>query len=237
VTDALRIIDSTEVAPAQLEAFYDEILTPSFDSAELEDRTELLDALADPDSATRGAIAFDATGLIGGGIVGDWFADSSVMLISYLAARPGFRGHGVGKQLIREILPAWASRFGALLIVAEVEDPRFYQVDEQHGDPEARLRFYAGLGAKIVDLPYFQPALSAEQPRVRHLFLMVLTTDQSVARVDNSIDAATLTRFIDEYLAGTEGDVDDKEVRRLREALQSKDVIPLVEPAKYLNKT
>jgi len=30
VTEALRIIDSTDAAPAELEVFYDEILAPSF---------------------------------------------------------------------------------------------------------------------------------------------------------------------------------------------------------------
>ncbi|BBX45228.1 hypothetical protein GCM10009641_21810 [Mycobacterium cookii] len=235
MAEALRIINSTELARAQLEAFYDEILTPSFDSAELEDRTELLDALADPESVTRGAIAFGATGSIAGGIVGDWFTGSCVMLISYLAARPGFRGHGIGEQLIREVLPAWTSCLGALLTVAEVEDPRFYRIDEQHGDPEARLRFYARLGARIIDIPYFQPALSKEQSRVRNLFLMQLGADESVTRQDNMLDSATLTRFIDEYLAATEGDVDDDEVRALRAALQAKNAIPLLDPAEFLS--
>jgi hypothetical protein len=90
------------------------------------------------------------------------------------------------------------------------------------------------LGAKIIDLPYFQPALSAQQPRVRHLFLMRLCADQSVTRHDNTVDSATLNRFIDEYLAGAEGDVDDDEVRALRGALQAKSAIPLLDPAEFL---
>ncbi len=198
MTEALRIIDSTDVAPAELEIFYDEILAPSFDFAELVERSELLGALADRTSVTRGAIAFDEAGLIVGGIIGDWFAQCRVMLTSYLAARPGFRGRGIGKRLMAEVLPAWTSHFGAVLVVAEVEDPRFYQADEYHGDPEARLRLYASLGARILRIPYFQPALSAQQPRVRNLFLMVFSADQSVMRENNRIDAATLRCFIEE---------------------------------------
>jgi GNAT superfamily N-acetyltransferase len=235
MTDAVRIVASTDLATGELEVFYDEILAPSFDSAELVERSELLADLADDASVTRGAIARDEAGLIIGGIVGDWFADSSVMLLSYLAARPGLRGHGIGRRLLDEILPAWTSRFGALLIVAEVENPQFYQADENHGDPEARLRFYARLGAKIVDIPYFQPALSSEQSRVHNLFLMVLSADQSVLRRDDAVDAATVRCFIEEYVTGGDGDVDDDEVRALRQALQAKNAIPLLDPAEFLS--
>jgi GNAT superfamily N-acetyltransferase len=234
VTDALRIVASTDLTPAELAVFYDEILAPSFDSAELVERTELLADLADDTSATRGAIAYDETGLIIGGIVGDWSAASRVMLVSYLAARRGLRGHGIGGQLLGKVLPAWTSRFGALLVVAEVENPRYFQSDEGHGDPEARLRFYARLGAKIVDIPYFQPSLSPDQPRVRNLFLMVLSADQSVLRDDNRVDAETVRSFVEEYLTDSEGDVDDDEVRALRAALHANDAIPLLDPAEFL---
>jgi GNAT superfamily N-acetyltransferase len=237
VTEALRITNSTDAAAAELEVFYDEVLAPSFDSAELVERSELLGALADPASETRGSIAFDEDGHIVGGIIGDWFARCRVMLTSYVATRPGLRGRGIGTQLLAEVLPAWTSQFGAVLTVAEVENPRFYHADEYHGDPEARLRLYATtLGAKILDIPYFQPALTAQKSRVRNLFLMVFSADQAVMSENNKIDAATLRCFIEEYLAGTEGDVDDDEVRALREALQTDEGVALVDPAEYLGK-
>jgi GNAT superfamily N-acetyltransferase len=237
VTEVLRIIDSTDAAPEELEVFYDKVLAPSFDSAELVERAELLGVLADPASETRGSIAFDGDGQIVGGIIGDWFARCRVMLISYLAARPGFRDRGIGKRLLADVLPAWTSQFGVVLTVAEVENPRFFQADECHGDPEARLRLYAtALGAKILDIPYFQPALTPGQPRVPNLFLMVFSADRSVMREDNRIDAAPLRCFIEKYLADTEGDVDDDEVRALRAALQTDDGVPLIAPAPYLGK-
>ena len=235
MADALRIFASTDLAPGELEAFYDEVLAPSFDSAELEERAELLANLSDDASVTRGAIAYDEANQIIGGVVGDWFAESRVMLISYLAARPGLRGHGTGRRLLDEVLPAWTSRFGALLSVAEVENPQFYHDDEEHGDPEARLRFYTRLGAKIVAIPYFQPALSAGQPRVQNLFLMVLSAAPSVLREGNGVDAATVRCFIEEYVTGSEGDVDDDEVRALRAALRANAAIPLLDPAEFLN--
>jgi GNAT superfamily N-acetyltransferase len=237
VTESFRIIDSTDVPNIELELFYDEILAASFDSAELVERPELLAALADPESATRAAIAFDQTGLTVGGIVGDWFATCRVMLISYLAARPGLRGRGIGKRLLAQVLPAWTTQFGAVLVVAEVEDPRFYRDDEYHGNPEARLRLYASLGAKILDIPYFQPALSAQQPRVRNLFLMAFGVDQSVRTDENGVDAAVVRCFIEQYLADTEGVVDDEEVRAVRGALAAKAGVALLDPAVYLRNT
>jgi hypothetical protein len=142
-------------------------------------------------------------------------------------------GLGHGRTVVS--LPAWTSRFDALLSVAEVENPQFYHDDEDHGDPEARLRFYARLGAKIVAIPYFQPALSTEQPRVRTLFLMVLSGEPSVLRGDNDVDAETVQSFIEEYVTGSEGAVDDDEVRALRTALRANAVIPLLDPAEFLN--
>ena len=42
-----------------------------------------------------------------------------------------------------------------------------------------------------------------------NLFLMVFTADRSVMTENNRIDAAPLRCFCQEYLGGTEGDVDD----------------------------
>jgi hypothetical protein len=90
-------------------------------------------------------------------------------------------------------------------------------------------------GAKIVAIPYFQPALSTEQPRVRNLFLMVLSAEPSVLREDDGVDAATVRCFIEEYVTGSEVDHNDDEVRILRESLHAKDVIPLLDPGEFLN--
>lgn len=230
----MHIGDSFDLTADELAEFYDEILAPSFGEEELVERPEMLEALADRKSVTRGRVAIDEADVIVGGIIGDWFADSRVMLMSYLAARPGLRGHGIGKRLVADALPVWMSDFGAVLAVAEVEDPRFYENDEDHGDPKARLRLYAGLGAKILRMPYFQPALSAEQSRVRNLFLMVFEADPSVMRGQDRVDAAPLRQFVEEYLSSTEGTVDDEEVRAVRAALQTESGVELVDPAEYL---
>lgn len=230
----MRIVDSYTLDSEQLGRFYDEILAPAFDVDELVERAELVDALADRNSLTRARIALDGTGEIIGGVIGDWFAAGRVMLLSYLAARPGLRGHGIGQRLLADATPSWISDFGAVLVVAEVENPRFHVADEGHGDPTARLRLYARLGAKILRMPYFQPALSKEQARVPNLFLMVFSADESVMRGSDRVAAEPLRRFIDEYLESTEGAVDDDQIRGLRAALNSGEGIELEDPSEYL---
>jgi hypothetical protein len=46
---------------------------------------------------------------------------------------------------------------------------------------------------------------------------------------------AILRRFVEEYLAGTEPDADDEEVRVLRKSLHSKGGIPLLDPVEFLS--
>jgi GNAT superfamily N-acetyltransferase len=150
VADVLRIIASTDLAPGELGAFYDEILAPAFDSAELVERAELLADLADDGSVTRGAIAYDEAGLVIGGIVGDWFAESRVMLISYLAARRGLRGHGIGRRLLGEVLPIWTSTFGALLSVAEVEIRSSTTATKIVATPRRGFAFTRGWARKLL---------------------------------------------------------------------------------------
>lgn len=124
---ALRIVETKDVSATELGSLYDEILAPSFRPAELESRAKVLDALTGDKSGPGGLLAVNPAGLIVGTIIGDWFGDCRVMLISYLAVRPGFRGCGVGKLLLAEAFASWRERFAPALILGEVEDPRCYR--------------------------------------------------------------------------------------------------------------
>ncbi len=59
----------------------------------------------------------------------------------------------------------------------------------------------------------------------------------AVVTNDGGVDAAIVSRYFEQCLADTEGDVDDDEVRMVREALAAKAVIPLLDPAAYLRRT
>lgn len=234
--EALRIVETQDVSVSELEYLYDEILARSFRPAELESRAKVLNALSGEKSVPGGLLAVDSAGSIVGTILGDWFGDCRVMLIAYLAVRPEVRGCGVGKLLLAEAFALWRKRFAPVLILGEVEDPRHYRERDPlgFGDADARLRLYGALGARILAIPYFQPALSRHQPRVYNLLLMVFEADPSVMKGDNAVDGNIVSCFIDENIARSEGRADDHEATRLREALQGQSGITLLTPADYV---
>lgn len=236
VMGALRIVETKDVSVTELELLYDEILARSFRPAELESRAKVLKALAGDKSVPGGLLAVNPAGLIVGTIIGDWFGDCRVMLIAYLAVRPEFRGCGVGKLLLAEAFALWHKRFAPVLILGEVEDPRYYREHDPtgFGDADARLRLYGALGARILAIPYFQPALSRHQPRVYNLLLMVFAADPSVMKGDNAVDGKIVSCFIDENIARSEGWTDDNEANSLREALRGKSGIRLLAPGDYV---
>lgn len=234
--EALRIVETQDASVTDLESLYDEILVPSFRPAELESRAKVLKVLAAENSVPGGLLAVDPAGSIVGTILGDWFGDCRVMLIAYLAVRPEFRGCGVGKLLLAEAFALWRKRFAPALILGEVEDPRHYRERDPlgFGDADARLRLYGALGARILAIPYFQPALSRNQPRVYNLLLMVFEAHPSVMKGDNAVDGKIVGCFIDENFARSEGRADDNDANSLREALRDRSGIRLLSPADYV---
>lgn len=203
----LDVRDSKDLPASKTEEFYDTVLAPSFIDSELIPRAEFLADLNDPRGETVASVALGDAGEILGGAVGQWFPQCRVMLTAYLATRPGRRGGGVGGKILRAVAADWQRRVDPLLIVGEVEDPR-HHTDIGFGDPERRLKFYAAAGAKIIRVPYFQPAIHADGDRVPHLFLMTFAVADECRRGDHGIDAAPVRGFLAANLAANEGSVD-----------------------------
>ena len=59
-------------------------------------------------------------------------------------------------------------------MLAEVQHPDYHEAHPRHGDPLSRLRFYDRFDALIIDVPYYQPALSAGLQPVYGLLLLAL---------------------------------------------------------------
>src|ERR1700722_12427574 len=156
-----------------IEAFYRQILVPSFPPAELVSLDEVQE-IADREDASIW-LTEDDEGIILGGAVAEWDASVRVLLLSYLAVRPGVRGGGIGGPLYLAALESWRQRFKPCLVLAEIEDPaapvhgkdhgQDHNEDdgkdhnEEHGAAAARLRFSLNRGSRVLDFPYFQPAL------------------------------------------------------------------------------
>ncbi|MER7168409.1 GNAT family N-acetyltransferase [Micromonospora sp. NPDC000207] len=177
---------------------YAEILLPSFPPDQLESVDVLDEGVASGTTHVGVAVADDR-------LLGMAVADSfdGVLLLSYVAARPGLRGGGVGSALLTGLLPRWRDRIGAEVVLAEVEDPRRHPVGE-FGDPRARLRFYQRLGFGLLPFPFFQPRIRPESRRQHGMLLMVQTTGVPVR-------ASLVRTFVTEYFAGAEGETVDED--------------------------
>jgi len=213
----------------QLTELYQDVLRPSFPPAELvslpsflEDhaagRLESLGVVEVPDGAAPvsgpGAVG---PGRVVAGVVGSWSAGARVLLVQYLAIAPGRRGGGIGAALLGAAVSAWQEELRPAMVLGEVEHPRFHAASEAHGDPEARLRFYARHGGRVLAVPYFQPGTSPGADRVPALLLMTLATEDPDA---TSVPAAPLRTFLREYLADSEGSVaDDAPTRALLDSV------------------
>jgi predicted N-acetyltransferase YhbS len=206
--------------------FYQTILQPNFSADELEAQDDLVAGMqADRAYAL---VARAPEGVIVGGAVSDWFAGSQVLLFSYLAVPDEFRGNGIGGQLLAAAQNAWTEELAPLLIVGEVEDPRYYQ-DTGYGDPFRRVALYENNGIRSLPVPYFQPALRPGASRVPHLLLMV--SGGTAARPGTErVDGAIVERFLTEYFELCEGPPreDDPEYYTMLEHCRQPGGLPLL---------
>jgi GNAT superfamily N-acetyltransferase len=204
----------------QVDALYQEILQPSFPAEEL---CGLDDVRQMIDHGHPSWIAVDDDGQVLGGAVGDWEPGLRVILLSWLAIRPGLRGGGVGGKLLDTALDAWRRDWAPCLVLAEVEDPAQHHGSELTGDPTARLRFYRQRGGRALDLPYFQASLRPGAPRVPGLLLMVLHADaQFAGQRPDTIDSAVVREYLEIYQQQCEGQVGtDEQANALWRALDA----------------
>ncbi|WP_175008298.1 GNAT family N-acetyltransferase [Cellulosimicrobium sp. TH-20] len=210
--------------PDLLRSLHRDVLAPSFPPAELVDEQELLDAHASGRLRSLGVVE---EGRVVAGVVGEWFADARVLLVLYLAIAPGRRGGGVGGRLVTAALEDWRT-LDPLVVVGEVEHPAHHAGSEAYGDPVARLRFYARLGARVLALPYFQPGDGPGGERVPALLLVSFPLGPHTAGDD--VPAAPLRAFLAENLRESEGTLaDDAAARRLLDAAGG-DSVRLVDP-------
>lgn len=221
--------------PGLLRSLYRDVLAPSFPPAELVDERTFL---AGHDAGRLRSLGVVRDGRVVAGVVGQWFPDARVLLVQYLAIAPGARGCGIGSRLVTAAVASWRA-LEPLLVVAEVEHPDHHTGSEAHGDPVARLRFYARLGARVLALPYFQPGGGPGGERVPALLLMSLPLDAATGASGASrrwggsgdVPASPVRTFLEANLRSSEGVLaHDAATRRLLDAARG-DRVALVDPA------
>lgn len=186
---------------ALLGEVYARLLVPAFPASELVGEPELEAALAEGAGSLLAVL--DPEGTPVAAAFGRWSAPSRVMLLWYLAVDPSIRGHGLGGRVLAEAVGAWRGRFAPCLVLAEIEDPGG-PVHERHGDPRRRLAFYEKAGAKVLDLPYFQPGIGDPARRVHGMLLLALHVAPEYA-ADGAVAGAPVGAFLREYLQEAEG--------------------------------
>ncbi len=161
-----------EASGTELSDVHADILSPSFPPHELMTLERLTDEVENGTTSVR--VVRDEDGVLAGTAIATWYLEARVLLIDYLALRPGQRGGGLGRALLSSSVVAWAEQYDPCIVIAEVEHPDAHDAHPQHGDPEARLRFYARQGARLLPLPYFTPGVGEGAVRVGGMMLAVL---------------------------------------------------------------
>jgi GNAT superfamily N-acetyltransferase len=212
------IVRLTEPGPLVYE-LYDSVFEPSFHPDELCSRDTLQSMVQ------RGVgdcwVSLGPGGEVLGGLMGEWDADPGVMLVAWIATRPGLRGSGVGGPLLDVAVASWKDRFDPCLILAEIEDPAHHAAEEAHGDPAARLAFYRRHGSRVLELPYFQAALGSERQRIDPLLLMLLHAHPSFDGPEpGTLGGKAMREYIELYQRACEGAVGtDEQAMRLWDAI------------------
>ncbi|WP_430783343.1 GNAT family N-acetyltransferase [Actinoplanes sp. G11-F43] len=210
------------------------MIEPSFVAGEREpfDRlTRVLDA-----GELRGAVAVTPDGEPVGALFLEWFADVRAALLCYFAVRPDLRGQGVGRMLVAGATPRWRAELDPLVVFAEAGDPRAATPADlgdasDFGDDHARLRLYAGFGARRLPIGYLMPELSPGAGRLSDLLLLVVSASPAVSPEPGLIRGSIVADFLVRYFARQEGRADpdgDTRLRRLLAECRRDDHIPLL---------
>lgn len=202
----------TSTDGVELREAHHTLMVPSFRAAELMLEDDFLAQFADRAEAV---IARNDDGRMLGIAVVEHFRDA--VLLQYLVAAPHSRGLGVGSGLLKAVISGWSPAVSVLL--AEFDRPDVQSSHPVHGDPAARLRFYARFRALALDLPYFQPPVAAETGREHGMLLAVFDPDGSIAERGrlHAAQHTAVQNYLNEILDSTT----DRDAQRLRDAAAS----------------
>jgi predicted N-acetyltransferase YhbS len=159
--------------PEDRRAAFDTVLAPSFVVDELEPYDEFESKL-DEGTTTLLVGVDDESGEIVAAAVFVNVRAASAVVLRQMATREDLRGTGLGSELYRGFNATLEATEQPSLVLAEVQHPDYHEAHPRHGDPLSRLRFYDRFDALIIDVPYYQPALSAGLQPVYGLLLLAL---------------------------------------------------------------
>lgn len=216
-------------AKTELEKIYRCLLMPSFRSEQMESFPEIVRGVQ---NGTIHVITLkDANQEYAATAVYYWYPAQKTLLLAYLAVSTRVRSKGLGTLVLAQAQEWLEKELEPSLILCEANDPAFDIVSKEYGNPVRRMNFYKNLGARIVDVPYFQTAYDDSDTMV-NMWLLVLPgkyMEQDIAyNTNREVHAKTLHDF---FLAYMETETEPNhlpEFRKLFNALKQ-DWIPTKE--------
>ena len=147
--------------PEDRRVAFDTVLAPSFVFDELEPFDEF-DAKLDDGVTTLLVGADDESGEIVAAAVFVNVRAASAVVLRQMATREDLRRHRPGLRAVpRASSPPWRRPSSRVWCWPRSSTPTTTKPHPRHGDPLSRLRFYDRFDAVIIDVPYYQPALTA----------------------------------------------------------------------------
>ena len=163
------------------------------------------------------------------GFIGtEYYPESRVGLITYIAVAPEWRGRGVGRELMDAAFRALANDARAAArklraVFAEIHEPSRIAPIADSIPPRDRVAIMARYGGKRVPIPYVQPALGEGRDRVYGLMLVAFPARRRNFARRKSVEkmpADTVSRFLRElYCASHDVREDDEDFSRMLNAL------------------
>jgi L-amino acid N-acyltransferase YncA len=140
-----------------------------------------------------------------GGIVGDFFPASSSAVIEFVAVHNQHRGEKIASRLIHNMLYTMEKKTNKTIqyCFAEIENPDALSKETLRGEAYLRLEFWKKLGAKKINLNYYQPPLCDGKQPLNILFLSVICWNKSLSV--KSIPVKFVLTFLNEYFTHSFG--------------------------------
>jgi GNAT superfamily N-acetyltransferase len=192
--------DTNQTCIESFQSIYQEAFP---DADEREDWKDIQARICQPDAFPKTFVVFDHHTEPNGGLVADFYPQSGVIHLIYIAVSKKSRGQGIAKKLIKALLPRAIAEIQSLFqfetkaILFESNIP--WRTHTDAIDPLTRLQIFEHLGAKAIPIQYTQPALAAGKKEVDNLFLLSFPINGAQHQ---TLETDLLLGFLKEFYIG-----------------------------------